>query len=341
MAKTELRIVTEKKEWEDFLQTREEANFLHAWNWGEFHLRLDHQIYRIGFYHEDKLMGVMLAIVERARRGSYLTVPGGPILNFEDKSQLGLFVEEITRLAKVSRCSFVRVRPQLQETEETKALFQKLGFKRAPMHLHAELTNQLDITRSEEELLLGMRKTTRYEVKKALSEGIKITTSIDSEAIKSFYDLQLKTAQRQKFVPFPLRFLKEQFEVFSQDDQVLLYKAEKDGHLLANAFVIFYGQEAVYHYGASTIEGRNFPGAYLIQWEAIKEAKKRGLKRYNFWGVAPQEATGHRFAGLSIFKRGFGGEDVQYLPAQDLVINKPLYLVNYLIETARRKIRNV
>lgn len=338
---TEVRKVAVKLDWENFLSVHEEANFLHSWNWGEFHLRLGHRIHRIGFYQRQELVGVMQAVVEFARRGRYLTVPGGPILNFGDKDQVTLFVAEIRRIAIAEGCSFVRVRPQLILSEDTQKLFADLGFRKAPMHLHAELTNQLDITPTEEELLSGMRKTTRYEVRKAISEKIKITSTLDSGEIKSFYDLQVDTARRQRFVPFPLQFLKDQFEVFSQDNQVLLYKAEKDDQLLANAFVIFYGKEAVYHYGASTTEGRNFPGAYLIQWEAIKEAKKRGLKRYNFWGVSPPEAKDHRFASLSIFKRGFGGEDVQYLPAQDLVINKPLYLVNYLIETARRKIRNV
>jgi lipid II:glycine glycyltransferase (peptidoglycan interpeptide bridge formation enzyme) len=110
---------------------------------------------------------------------------------------------------------------------------------------------------------------------------------------------------------------------------------------LAQAFVIFYGKEAVYHYGASTDEGRHYPGAYLIQWEAIKEAKKRGMTRYNFWGVAPENNANHRFSGLSLFKRGFGGEDFEYLHAQDLIINYPRYLVNYLVEFLRKKFRNV
>jgi lipid II:glycine glycyltransferase (peptidoglycan interpeptide bridge formation enzyme) len=79
----------------------------------------------------------------------------------------------------------------------------------------------------------------------------------------------------------------------------------------------------------------------LIQWEAIKEAKKRGMTRYNFWGVAPENNPDHRFAGLSLFKRGFGGEDFEYLHAQDLIINKPRYLLNYLIESFRKIIRRV
>ncbi|KKS63763.1 MAG: FemAB family protein, partial [Candidatus Daviesbacteria bacterium GW2011_GWA1_42_6] len=113
------------------------------------------------------------------------------------------------------------------------------------------------------------------------------------------------------------------------------------GKLLAQAFVIFYGQEAAYHYGAGTEEGRKYPGAYLIQWEAIKEAKKRGMTRYNFWGVAPSDKPSHRFAGVSLFKRGFGGSEFEYLHAQDLVINRSRYLINTAIENLRRHIRRV
>jgi lipid II:glycine glycyltransferase (peptidoglycan interpeptide bridge formation enzyme) len=209
------------------------------------------------------------------------------------------------------------------------------------MHLHAELTSQLDIAKTEEELMMQMRKGTRYEIKKGIKEGINILTSKDEKDIKKFYDLQIKTAKRQKFVPFSYKFLHEQFKIFAENGNALLYEARFQRKLLAQAFVIFYGNEAVYHYGASTDEGRHHPGAYLIQWEAIREAKKRGIERYNFWGVAPEDKQNHRFSGLSLFKRGFGGEDFQYLPAQDLIINKPRYLITYLIEQLRKKIRRV
>jgi len=91
----------------------------------------------------------------------------------------------------------------------------------------------------------------------------------------------------------------------------------------------------------STEEGRHYPGNYLLQWEAIKEAKKRGMKKYNFWGVAPLDSKDHRFSGISIFKRGFGGEDVQYLHAQDLIINHKKYVITFAIEKIRKFIRKV
>ena len=85
------------------------------------------------------------------------------------------------------------------------------------MHLHAELTSQLDITREEEELLKQMRKTTRYEIKKADKEKIRIVTSQDPKEMKNFYDLQLETANRQKFIPFAYEYLHKQFKVFAEN----------------------------------------------------------------------------------------------------------------------------
>lgn len=341
MAQITISSIEKEKEWEDFLGRHPEANFLQSWYWGQFHKSLGHRIHRSGFYRGNVLVGLMLSVVENAKRGRYLTVPAGPIIDWEDSEQIKAFVEEIKRIAKQEMCAFVRVRPQLESNEYSRGIFANSGFTNAPMHLHAELTSQLDITKTEEELLANMRKSTRYEIKKAITSGINVATTTDPSALKGFYNLQVKTSKRQNFVPFSYKFLEEQFKVFSNAGKILLYTATFEGKLLAQAFIIFYGQEAAYHYGASTEEGRKYPGAYLIQWEAIKEAKRRGIKRYNFWGVAPEDQHNHRFHGVSVFKRGFGGNDIEYLHAQDLVISRIKYMLNFAIEMARKKIRNV
>lgn len=331
--------VSNKKEWEAFLGKHPEANFLQSWGWGEFHKKLGHAIFRSGFYKDSTLVGIMLSVKEKARRGTYLTVPAGPIIDWKNKALVSSFKAEIKKIAHENNCAFVRVRPQLESNDFSKQLFKTLGFRSAPMHLHAELTNQLDITKSEEELMANMRKATRYEIRKAEKIGIVISESTDPSSIQSFYDLQLDTARRQGFVPFSYKFLHEQFNIFAQEKHAILYSAFFEKKLLAQAFIIFYGKEGVYHYGASTAEGRTYPGAYLIQWKAIRDAKKRGMTRYNFWGVAKEEH--HRFANLSMFKRGFGGVDVDFLHAQDLIISYPKYIVNFAIEMLRKKVRHV
>ncbi len=337
----EIRKIEDKAEWESFLAIRPDASFLQSWYWGELYLALGNKIERRGFYKNGGLHGVILCITEEAKRARYLTVPGGPIINWNDEEVIQAFINEIKRIAREQKCVFVRVRPQLEANNFSKKIFADYYFRNAPIHLHAELTSQLDITESEEEILAGMRKTTRYEVKKATSLGVKVTGTANPEAIKEFYELQLLTAKRQGFTPFSYRLLYEEFKIFSGASKALLYTAEFENKLLAQAVIIFYGEEAVYHYGASTDEGRKYPGAYLIQWEAIKEAKRRGMKRYNFWGVSDSNNKKHRFYGISIFKRGFGGEDFEYLHAQDLVINYPRYVLNYVIEDIRKRARNV
>ncbi len=335
------KTIVDKKTWEDFLEKHNEANFLQSWYWGEFHERIGHKINRTGFFVGGKLVGVMLSIVERGRRATYLTVPGGPIIDWLDKQVVEAFVRAVRTLATENNCVFVRVRPQIEDSTQSRKVFQNLNFRVAPMHLHAELTSRLDINRTEEELLSNMRKATRYEIKKAIKLGIKVTDEHSDKMVNTFLKLQNNTAKRQKFVPFGEKFLTAQFEVFISNNLAKLYTAKLKNRILAQAFIIFYGKEAVYHYGASNAEGRHYPGAYLIQWEAIRQAKKRGMNVYNFWGVAPSDSNSHRFAGLSLFKRGFGGQDFAYLPARDLVIDWKRYLFDYIIEKSRRILRRV
>lgn len=339
MARITAQNIDDQAVWDSFLTTHEEANFLHSWQWGLFHQRLGHSVIRRGFYDGNRLCGVMLMIVEPARRGRHLVVPGGPILEWPQFTHQ--WVDELKVVAREQHCVFVRVRPQLLDTGDSRQLFKSLGFHKAPMHLHAELTSQLDLRKSEEELRKTMRKGTRYELNRATKLGIAVTATTGEEYLEEFYDLQIETARRQHFVPFSKRFLTEQFKTFAASNQVVMYRATYEGKLLAMAFIIFYGKEAAYHYGASTELARQLPGAYAIQREAIAEARHRGCWRYNFWGVTGHGQTGHRFYGVSVFKRGFGGDDVAYLPAQDLVIDQIRYPLTYAFETARRKLRKL
>lgn len=341
MAQITVKEIKDKDIWENFLLKRPEANFLQSWYWGEFHKNLNRQIERTGFYDGNKLLGVMLSVVEPAKRGRYLTVPAGPILDWSNTTLVSSAFDQMRQIAEFQKCIFIRVRPQLISNEISKKIFKNHGSVDAPIHLHAELTSQIDITKPEEELLADLRKTTRYEIRKATSLGLRLTSTDDPKNLRKFYELQLETAKRQKFIPFSYEFLHEQFKVFAANDNALLYSAWHKKTLLAQAFIIFYRKEAIYHYGASTQEGRKYPGAYLIQWEAIREAKKRGIEKYNLWGVSPEDQPQHRFYGISVFKRGFGGRDVEYLHAQDLIINRPKYLIDWTIEQVRKTTRRV
>lgn len=325
--------------WDEFTVRYSAANFLQAWQWGTLHEVLGDQVYHQGIYKDDVLVGVFLGIVKNARRGRYLEVPGGPLIDWTDKDILTCVVEEFRRLAREANCVFVRVRPQLEDTASRRQLMSAQGFAIAPMHLHAEHTNILDLTATEDELLAGMRRQTRYEVRRADKQGIIVSWASDAAAVEEFYTVQADTARRQGFIPPSRAFLDAQLAAF--DDKLRIYRAEKDGQLLTLALIVLYGEEADYHEGASTPEARSLPGAYAVQWQAIRDAKAMGMTRYNFWGIAYTNDPKHRYAGVTTFKRGFGGKDTTYLPAHDLVIDRLKYTKNWIIETIRKKVRKL
>jgi len=327
--------VNNKKTWENFILGSGQASFLQSWNWGEFNQSLGHPIHRLGWYDKNKLQAVTLIIKKQAKRGTYLECPAGPITAQPEPDILADFITQIKQTAQLENVSFLRIRPNLPASPQNASLFKSLGFIQAPMHLHAETTWVLDITKPEDQLLAQMRKSTRYSIKKALKMGVKVTQTTNPKDIGLLYQLQLEAVKRHHFVPFSQDYLLKQLFSFKPDNQIQLFKASYQNKLLAVSFIIFYGSEATYHYSGSSNQLRHVPASYLLQWQAILEAKQRGLKTYNFWGIAKTDNPKHRFAGVTLFKKGFGGCQVDYLPAHDLPL-KPNYWLTYGFETLRK-----
>lgn len=325
-----------RDEWDDFVARRAEANFLASWQWGAVHEREGFAVVRRALCRDETVIGAIQAIVRDAKRGRYLEIGGGPLVDWRDEPLAAYCTLQLRQLAKEQGCVFVRVRPQLAATAEHRAFFRRLGFRPAPWHLYAQYTTILTLDRDDETLLAGMRPQTRQRIRQAEKQGVKVSFSSDRAAADEFFAVQQETAKRQGFIPPSKAFLEAQVETFGEHARV--YRAEKDGVLLNLAIVMWYGQEADYHEGASTLESRKAPGSYALQWRAIRDARDAGYKRYNFWGIAPNDDPRHRYAGVTEFKRGFGGQDYHYVPAQDLVVQPLAYVKNWAVENIRKKI---
>lgn len=331
----------DQAEWDGFVSAREEANFLQSWDFYEFHRARGKKVMRRLVLEGDKIVGAYAGVVETAKRGTYMAMAGGPIIDWGKKTLVKAVFEDIKKWALAEKCVFVRVRPQLPESEESLALMKEMGLKRAPMYLSVEYAGVLDLRKSEEEILAGASQGFRRKLRKAAKAEITVETSSDPAIVKTFYELEVRHAKRQGFVAFSESFLTRQFEAFAKDNEVLMYTAKKDGEILAMNFMIFYGPEASYHYGVSSELGTRYSAAPLLHLEAMREARKRGMIRYNLWGIVGLEEKSHRFYGVSEFKRSFGCEELKYTPAHDMILDNRRYQLDRLVETVRKKIRKV
>jgi len=336
-----IKNIEDKKIWEEFLAGCFEKTFLQSWSWGEFHKSLGNKIWRFGIFEEGALIATSLVIKISAKRGSFLLVPHGPAMKSEiheiKLEVVKLLKEKLQELAKTEKVDFIRISPILKRSAENNNIFEKLGFRQAPLHYHPESSWKLFIQPSEEKLLDDMRKTTRYLVKQGLkNEDLEVVKSTNVADMKIFYDIHTPVAKIQKFTPFSVNYLSKEFLAFLPDNNISLFFVKYKGQYIAGSFQIFWSGIGFYHHAALLPEFHKLPASYLLQWEAIKEAKARGCEIYDFWGYAdPVKDPKHPYAGPTLFKQGFGGYVDEYVKTQDFIIS-PKYWINYIIELSRK-----
>lgn len=333
----EFREITDMASWEEFIKNHPDGTFLQSWKFGEVNGALGDKVMRFGLYRGDNILkGAALIVRVKARRGDFLYLPYGPLILENDLfPELVAFLKDLARKEKVR---FIRVSPYSPDTPEIRELFMKHGFRPAPLHMLAEHLWLLDLKDvPEEQLLSHMEKKHRNLIRRAEKDGVKIRTSTNMSDVDAFITLHDETVKRHSFTPYPKDYFRNQVKLFGKHDEALVFSAEYQGKLLASAIIMFYGGTASYHHGASSSdpEYRKIPASYLLQWAAIKEAKKRGCCIYNFWGIAPDENSRHPFFGITHFKKGFGGRRYDLLHCQDLPVS-PLYWITFLIETVRK-----
>jgi len=339
----EVSEITNKDIWENFLLNCEEKTFLDSWNWGEFQKKMGNKIWRFGVFENKLLFSVALVIKITARRGTFLFIPHGPVVKNgrEQFSTISTILEELKKITREEKASFIRIAPIWERNEENNKVFKDMGFKEASIHMHPELTWELDIKSPEEELLMNMRKTTRYLIRQAQkNKEIEIYQSQKLEDIEIFNKLYQEVADRHHFIPFPMDYLKNEFSVFNSDNQISIFLGKYKNEIISSGIFIFWQDIAFYHHGATSLKYPKIPVSYLLQWEAIREAKKRHCQTFNFWGIAPYENPRHPWAGLTLFKMGFGGYKKEYLKTQDLPLSKK-YWLTYLFEKLRKTKRGL
>jgi lipid II:glycine glycyltransferase (peptidoglycan interpeptide bridge formation enzyme) len=302
---------------------------------------MGNKIWRFGFYSNDEIKAISLLVKVEAKRGTFLLVPHGPtvknnIKKEEKEEVLKSLLKKTKEIAKEEKAVFLRVSPIWKRNEENNDIFKSIGFKKAPIHAHPEASWKLNIEKKEEDLMLDMRKTTRYLIRKAKKEDIQIIQSNNTEDLPLFEELYKEVVKMQHFVPFSENYLKKEMSSFKEDDEIRIFFAKYKKKIIASSFVIFNSDIGFYHHAALSPEYRKIPVSYLMQWEAIKEAKRRGCFLYDFWGyVSPKENPNHPWAGPTLFKMGFGGQDHLYVKTQDFPFS-PKYYLTYIFEKIRK-----
>jgi lipid II:glycine glycyltransferase (peptidoglycan interpeptide bridge formation enzyme) len=239
-------------------------------------------------------------------------------------------INYLTTIAKANHAKFVRIDPQIIDSQENNELLKNFGLIKASTNSQAEKKWILDLTPDLETLLNNMRKNTRYAIRKAEKQQIVTTFTTKVDEFTTFWELFVKTFNNKKFIPHPKSYYQKQIESFEESQSYRQYFSKAEDKLLCSALFMFYGQSVSYLHAATDNENRELFGAYDMIWTVIKDAKSKGYKYLDFWGIAPNDDPKHPWHGFTFFKKGFGGFELNIIRAYDKPVSWDYVLIRLI-----------
>jgi len=251
---------------------------------------------------------------------AFAYAPRGPVLERWNAPTLDAFTVALrdALASGPARISHVRIEPEIEMNGpwdvdgELRHALRRNGW-RPGAPIQPVRTRQVDLRADETALWGDLRKKWRQYVNKTRRSGVRVVDAT-SDRLPEFYAIYQETAKRAGFVIRTYESYLGVWRAFTQLGMARLLIAEgPDGVGLATLFLLRVGDRVIEPYGGMTGTGAECRANYLLKWEAIRTSRELGARSYDMWGLSHQ--------GIDHFKTGFGGREIKYVGAWDLVLD--------------------
>lgn len=243
-------------------------------------------------------------------RGVYCYVKKFPIIGSSlkiQRPQKKISKEKLLDLVKKYRAHAIYVEPK--DKKQSQFFQNKAGFKKAKHTYLASKTLQINLRKSQKALLSDMHHKTRYNIRKVKKD--KLVSIKKSEDIKTFCNFWQKCARKQRGMYLSQKNVIEKMHLaFGKQSE--LFFAYKGQEILAALMCVETKKTCYYMFAGSSKKGKSFFAPTYLVWESIINAKKKGLKAYDFEGIYDERFPIKSWRGFSRFKKSFGGKEVSY-----------------------------
>ncbi len=308
------------EDWEEFLKRNPQAHLLQTSRWGQLKSEFGWEAVQVRsgdagaqVLFRSLPLGFSIAYIPRGPIG-----PGSPAL-----------LPVLDEVCRSRRAIVLKIEPDGWEDDGQNRPPE--GFQHSTHSIQPPRTITIDLNGDEEVILSRMKQKTRYNIRLGQRKGVVVRESGDLE---TFTQLMATTGERDAFGVHSAAYYRRVYELFKPHEMCELLVAEFEGTPLAALMVFARGNRAWYFYGASSNEHRNFMPSYVLQWEALRWARRRGCIEYDFWGVPDEneDTLESEFSnrsdglwGVYRFKRGFGGVLRRTQGPWDRVYNPAMY----------------
>ncbi len=333
-------------EWDAFVAAHPEGHILQTSAWADLKCAFGWSAARVGIRDQGELVAGAQVLFRPLPSALYTIayLPKGPLVDWNNPELVEFVFKSLDNVAQSANAVFLKIEPpsfsallsvaeqagRTTNDERRLTMDRRVKVVSAP-NIQPRRTMVVDLRPDEEAILAGMKQKTRYNIRLAAKKEVAATPSEDIEA---FCQLMQVTGARDQFGVHSDKYYRKAYELFHPAGRAQLFMAMFAGQPLAGLMLFVLGKRAWYFYGGSANEERNRMPAYLLQWEAMRWAKARGVEAYDLWGVPDEEeetleanfeARQEGLWGVYRFKRGFGGRLVRAPGAVDRVYSPLLY----------------
>lgn len=310
--------------------------FLQTEAWADFQRSLGRRV------HQRSGRGwSFLAIEEKNPAGKVLYAPYGPVAE-----TVAAFDDALAALVEVARSChavFVRIEPVTAGLDLATAAdaLKSRGLQPAPVNQQPELSWIVDVDRDFKDVLADMKPVNRNLYRNIHKKGVTFRSTQDPEDIRILLNFLHMTARRNGFKPQSDEYLTQVAESMMPAKAATLFVAELHGGPIAAALAYDSADTRTYAHAALDDTHRKLSAGIPLLVTLMADAREKGLKHVDLWGVAPANEPDHKWAGFSAFKKSFGGREIAYPGTWDLPVNKPRYAAYQAARKLREALRTV
>ena len=305
------------EEWSGMLDCFEDANIYQTWAYGAVRWGRKNLSHLVLKRNGDVVAMVQLRIVRPTKLNfgmAYLR--WGPLCHRRGKE---LDAEVTARIAQALHEEYVckrrlllQILPNAFVGTQRGALFQSAfsDFTHEPSTpANLYRTFVLDLARPLDELRKNLDAKWRNKLTQSEKKGLKVSAGTSIDQYRTFCRMYNEMFKRKAFeTTVDVEEFGRIQESLPEAQRMRILICEQDGVPVAGIVASAMGDSGIYLLGATSDNGLNSKGAYLLQWTMIQWLKENGFKSYDLGGIDPEGNP-----GVYSFKKGFSGADVSQL----------------------------